>query len=322
MPKLTLSVRMAAGSILVLSVAHILFWFTLAVTARSDASGSYPYNLLSRVAFAFSAAGLFGLAVGIGIFFARNWARIGALVIGALVALFGAFGVLALVMLSFGALSLGLGVEIPQKSALVRAGIVYFLSFALALWWIFLFSRRSVAAQFVGSQPIAVSAASTKKSACPPPIALLAWLMILSSALSAVSWPLILGKIPAMLFTHIFTAQASKFIWAANILLFLACGIGLLRLQRWSYTATISIHLFWLVSLFVSQLSANYGAYTRSCISTLQLGATYPVLDHLHFPQWVSAVATAVPTALLIAGLFYYRRAFLLTVQDSHHPPP
>lgn len=319
MPKLTPAVRMAAGSILVLSVAHILFWFRLAINARSDAPGSYPYNLFSPVAFAFSAAGLFGAAVAIGIFFARNWARLGALVIAALVAPFCAFGILVLVMLSFGAPSLGLEVEISQKGDLVLAGIVYSLSFALALWWIFLLSRKSVAAQFVGPQPIAMSAASPKKSACPPPIALLAWLMILSSSLSALSWPLILGKIPAMLFTHIFATEPSRLIWILNILLFAACAVGLLKLQRWSYDSTIALHLFWLVSLLVTQLSSNYEAYTRLCLNTLDLGETYPILNRVHFPQWISATATAIPTALLIAGLFYYRRSFLQAVQTSRH---
>src|SRR5262249_22036861 len=146
--------------------------------------------------------------------------------------------------------------------------------------------------------------------ACPPPIALLAWLMIVSSALSAVSWPLILGRIPAMLFTHIFSPQASLWIWIANILFFLLCGIGLLKLQHWSYTGTIALHVFWLASPFVSQLSPQYPAYLQNCLSALEIQENYPGLNLLRFPQWISAVITALPTALLIAGLFYYRRSF------------
>lgn len=320
MPKLALSVRIAAGSILLLSVAHILFWFTLAIDARSDVTGSYPYNLLSPVAFAFSAAGLFGVAVAIGIFFARNWARIGALVIAGLVAVFCAFGVLALVMLSFGVLSLGLGVEIPQKSDLARSVIVYSLSFALALWWIFLFSRKSVAAQFWGSQPIDASAASSTKSTCPPPIALLAWLMIVSAALSAISWPIIFGRIPAMLFARVYPIQTSKWIWAANIFLFLLCGVGLLRLYRWSYDATIVLHVFWTVSLFFSQLSPNYPGYIRECLLALEFPSTINDPTAFVFPYWLTAILSVVPTFLLVVGLFYYRRGFLQAVEDSRRP--
>jgi len=109
-------------------------------------------------------------------------------------------------------------------------------------------------------------------------------------------------------------------IWLANILLFAACGIGLLKLQRWSYDGTIALHLFWLVSLLTSQLSSNYQTYTLLCLKILDLGEAYPVLNRMHFPRWVSATTTAIPTALLIAGLFYYRRSFLQAVQTSRHP--
>jgi hypothetical protein len=132
--------------------------------------------------------------------------------------------------------------------------------------------------------------------------------MIASGALSAISWPLLLGKIPAMLFTHIFAAKASHWIWGVNTFLFLVCGIGLLKLQRWSYPATIALHVFWLVSLFVSQISPLYNRYISLCLSTLSAPNSYISLGMNRFPQWVSAILTAIPTALLIAGLFYYRR--------------
>jgi hypothetical protein len=321
MSRLALSVRIAAGSILLLSVVHILFWLTLAVASHSEFPAGYPYDLFFPIALTFAAAGLSGIVVGVGIFRARSWARIAALGLAALVALFCAFAMLVSVAVTFVPLAAGLGVEatVASTSELMRLALVYLVVLSVSVWWIFLFSRKTVAAQFFAGAVYAPSA-DPKKPSCPPPIALLAWLMIFSSALSAASWPLILGRIPAMLFTHIFSVQMSKFIWAANILLFLACGIGLLKLQRRSYDATVTLHFFWLVSLLVTQLSANYDAYTRLCITTLQLAEAYPMLNHLHFPRWVSAVATALPTALLIAGLFYYRPAFLKAVQDSQHP--
>ncbi|HLZ12985.1 MAG TPA: hypothetical protein VKP58_10380 [Candidatus Acidoferrum sp.] len=319
MPKLTLSVRLAAASILLLSLLHAVFWALLAYSAHSGLPPSFPYNYVFPVLCVFSAAGLPGVIIGAGIFRLQNWARVAALVIAALVALFCAFALLVLFIVSFGLLSAGPGVEIPEKSDLLRVGLFYFFIFALAVWWILLFSRKSVAAQFSAAAP-ADARAIPKKAACPPPIALLAWLMIISSALSALSWPLILGKIPAMLFTHIFAPDPSRLIWIANILLFAVCGIGLLKLQRWSYTSTIALHLFWLVSLLVTQLSSNYDAYTRICLNTLALADAYPVLNHIHFPQWISASSTALPTALLLAGLFYCRRSFLEAVQNSRHP--
>ena len=269
---------------------------------------------------AFSLAGIAGVLISIGLFRARNSARIATLVLGALVAFFSAIGVLAACVALFGFLSLGLGIEIPTTKGgyYFSLLLIYALIFGLALWWIILFSRKSVAAQFSSNtDPSAPS--SIKKPACPPPIALLGWLMILTAALSALSWPLIFAKIPAMLFTHVFSLETSKWIWAANILLFLVCGIGLLKLQRWSYTSTIVIHAFWLVSLFVSQLSPQFPTYLANCYATLQLDQTATYFIHFNFPLWVSAIFTAIPTILLIAGLFYYRPSFLKAVADSRH---
>lgn len=142
--------------------------------------------------------------------------------------------------------------------------------------------------------------------------------MIISSGLSGLSWPLIVGKIPAMLFTHVFSMASSKWIWAANIVLFLVCGIGLLKLQRWSYTGTIALHIFWLVSMFVSQMSPLYDSYLRLCLNALEIPQTYPELSLPRFSPWLTATVSAIPAALLIAGLFYYRRSFLKAAEDSH----
>jgi hypothetical protein len=197
----------------------------------------------------------------------------------------------------------------------LRALLIYFFVFLITGWWIILFSRQKVAAQFSSNASSALP--STKAPSCPPQISLLAWLMIASGALSAISWPLILGKIPAMLFTHIFSAQASRWIWGVNTVLFLACGIGLLKLQRWSYSGTIALHVFWLLSLFFTQLSPLYNRYLSICLGALSVPDTYISLGIDRLPQWVSVLFSAIPTALLIAGLFYYRPAFVRAVDDS-----
>jgi hypothetical protein len=316
MPKLTLPVRIAAGSILLFSLAHIIFWGMLAFSARANLPDTFLYSYFLPILCIFSAAGLFGAIVAVGIFRARNWARVAALVLAALIAFFCIFAILALAVMALGSFSMGLGIEIPQKSDLTRIALAYFFIFSLAFSWIILFSRKSVAAQFSASTT-ALDQTIPARPACPPPIRLLAWLMIFSSALSALSWPLILGRIPAMLFTHIFSAQTSKWIWAANILLFTVCGIGLLKLQRWSYSATIALHAFWLVSLLFTQLSPTYEQYMNQCLDALELSQTYPALTHFRFPQWLSALTTAIPTALLIVGLLYYRRAFLKAAGET-----
>jgi len=319
MTKLSLAVRVAAGSIVALSVIHIVFWAWLALAARSADSSEFHFGYVFPVLCVFSAAGFPGIVVGAGLFRPQNWARVAALVISVLVGCFCALSVLALLIVSFGGLSLGLGVEIPQKSDLLRVAVIYFLIFAVAVWWLVVFSRKSVAAQFSSSNGAKLEDAR-KKPACPPPIALLAWLIIISSALSAISWPLIFGRIPAMLFTRVYPIQTSQWIWAANILLFLLCGVGLLKLQRWSYDSTILLHVFWTVSLFFSRLSPGYPGYIRQCLLALEFPSTINDPTAFVFPYWLTAIVSVVPTFLLVVGLFYYRRGFLQAVQNSRHP--
>lgn len=318
---LTPAVRVAATSILLLSIVHIFFWALLAITLRTDLPSEFPYNYFVPIMSVISGAGLLGVFVSVGIFRACNWARIAAIALAAIAAFFCALGMLMPLLVVFGGLplaDLGLDIHVAQKNDFVRLFLIYLFVFSLAIWWIFLFSKKSVAIQF-SPNAAAAAPAAPKKPACPPAIALLAWLMIISSTLSAISWPLILGRIPAMLFTHIYYQPASNWIWAINLILFLACGIGLLKLKRWSYTATIVLHTFWLVSLLVSQFSPLYDQYMRICLDALEINQNYPGLNLIRFPQWIAAVTTAIPTLLLIIGLFYYRILFLKAVADSRH---
>ncbi len=322
MPKLSLSVRISAYSICALSFFHVLFWAYLAHSIEGSFLPGFPNFAVAPMLWVFSLVGFIGIAIGVAILSRKSWARVAALVLAALVACFCAFGGLLLTPIALRIIGGGFGMAESSEDRNAYAGLalIYFAILALACWWIYALSRRDAAAQFAQSDSPAANLAA-KRLACPPPIALLAWLMVASALLSGASWRLILGKIPAMLFNHIFSNGPSKWIWIVNIVLFLVCGIGLLRLQRWSYTGAIALHVFWLISIFVTQMSANYETYTRTCVDALNLGEAYPVLNRLHFSPWIAATFTALPTSLLIAGIFYYRRSFLQAVRDSHRSP-
>src|SRR3981189_3339980 len=167
MPSLTPAVRVAATSILLLSLVHIFFWAMLAITIQSEAPNEFPYTYFAPLFCVIAAAGFLGIAVGTGIFYAKQWARIAALALAALVAFFCAFAMLVSAAVVFGPLAAGLGGD------LVRLALVYLFIFSLSIWWIFLFSRKSVAAQFSASA-VSVAPAGPKKPSCPPSIALLA----------------------------------------------------------------------------------------------------------------------------------------------------
>lgn len=315
MPRLSTSVRIAAGSILFLSLAHIVSWGLLAFGVF-DTGLNGQYAMLSFALCLITLGGFAGVLVAVGIFKRKNWARVAALTLAALVACVCTFAVVVLCALLYVGPNLISNLIGDFSGGLIRLIFLYLFVLCLAIWWLSLLSRPRIAEQFAGESDGDHSAA-LKKPVCPPPIALLAWLMIVSAVLSALCGLLVDGAIPAMLFTHIFSAHASQWIWTINIAILLLCGIGLLRLLRWSYSVTIAFHVFWLVSIFVSQISPLYEKYLGMCLKTLMLPESYVSLGISRFPHWVSAFATAIPTALLIVGLFYYRPAFLKAAAES-----
>ena len=319
MPKLSLAVRFAASSILLLSFVHIAFWALMGFWVHLMGINGNQFTILYVAIGVISVGGFAGVAIVVGVLKAKNWARLGALALGGVSAFISAFALFVLFLLiAIGSPSFGLLTNLVEdnRGGFVKLGLVYLFVFSLAVWWIVLFSRKSVVAQFSSGAEARIPLTASKP-VCPPPIALLAWLSIISSALAAFSWPLIFGRIPAMLFTRVYPIQTSQWIWAANILLFLLCGVGLLKLYRWSYDATIVLHVFWTVSLFFSQFSPNYPGYIRECLLALEFPSTINDPTAFVFPYWLTAILSVVPTFLLVVGLFYYRRSFLRAAAEA-----
>src|SRR5215813_14143573 len=129
MPKLSLSVRFAAASVLGLSVVHVLFWIAVAVALRA-LPRSYPDTLLFPVSCIFSAVGLTGVFVAVGLFRVRSWARIAALVLAALAAAYCALGLLALLLVRVAGTAASLGIEVSADSEryFVGLGVAYFVA--------------------------------------------------------------------------------------------------------------------------------------------------------------------------------------------------
>ena len=177
MPRLSTSVRIAATSVLLLSVLHTIFWGYMAFSLRAQLPSEFPYNYIFPVMTLFSVIGLIGVFVGLGLFNGRNWARIATLALAAVGAFFCVFAIAVIFGLLFipgSTTELGL-----HRDDSLRVILIYLLVFLVTVWWIILFSRQSVAAQFASNASSALP--SAKEPACPPPIALLALRFFLRS---------------------------------------------------------------------------------------------------------------------------------------------
>jgi hypothetical protein len=256
----------------------------------------------------FVGVAIFGLVTGIGLIRLRNWARLSALIFAAVSALFSAFGVVLILLIALPAQP---GAPAATMSA-VRGFLAafYALPLLIAIWWLILFNRAGVKAQFAGTALPADSQVPRKPAL---PLTILAWLFIVSTVLSA---PLLLwsSHMPAFVFGHAIHGVAGKLIVALNSLLLAATGIGILQRKAWSYPLLIGSQLFWLASGIVTLLTPNHRA--------VMAAATAEMVGAMHLPQSASQpdylrngefgiVFGIVYVAAVLGIALYYRARFL-----------
>ena len=256
----------------------------------------------------------FGIATGIGLILLKNWARISVLIWGGFSVFFGVVGIPIILFMSFpptpGAPSL------PATSMqMVRLflAFMYGLPLIVGLWWLILFNRKSVKAQFKGSST-GLDPSVPQKPRCPIPVTVLAWLYI-SSILNLLFLPFLSFRVPVFLFGRVLPGRVASAVLILSCLAFFVSGLGLLKLKPWSYSLTIGLQVFWLASTAVSVLSPNYNAVMDSFLKEMQASLHLPEtqFSHANFAHhygWAVALGPLLAGAIL-GLLVYYRPRFL-----------
>src|SRR3984893_1513545 len=136
----------------------------------------------------FSGLAVFGIFTGVGVLRLKNWARISALVWSGITAAICGFG---LAFLAFIPLPIPASSPTPVSiMTLVRVttGLFYAVPLVIAIWWLILFNRKAISAQFVASGvdiPLDASGFPTQttsdaRPALPLPITVVAVFLLLS----------------------------------------------------------------------------------------------------------------------------------------------
>ena len=257
---------------------------------------------------------LFGIATGIGLIYLRNWARISILIWGGMLVFFGAIGIPIAFLMPIPPTP-----NVPDLPAASMQAVrliflaMYGMPLLIGIWWLILFNRKTVKAQFAGATGSA-DPAVPRKPVCPLPIAVLAWFYV-SSILNLLFLPFLSFHVPVFVFGRVLPGRMALTVLILNCLAFFVCGVGLLKLKPWSYSLTIGLQVFWLANTFVSMLSPNYNAVMDSFLKEMQAS--------LHLPETQFSPANlardygwTVVLGLLFAGailglLVYYRPRFL-----------
>jgi hypothetical protein len=257
---------------------------------------------------------LFGIATGIGLIYLRKWARISILIWAGFCAFFGVIGIPIVLLMPFSPTPNA--ANLPAEGMGLFRGIllmIYGVPLLIGMWWLILFNRKSVKAQFAG-MTVSADPGLPRKPACPRPIVVLAWFYV-ASVLNLLFLPLLPFHVPLMVFGYVLPGSAGKMVLIITSLAFTIAGIGLLKLKPWSYSLTISLQLFWLASGVVSALTPNYGAVMDSYMKEVQASFHLPetAASPFNFAQhydWMMVGGLVLGGAIL-GLLVFYRPRFL-----------
>jgi hypothetical protein len=303
------------GSVLVL--LGTAFGFLAVLTLLKSQAGPALPSLARATAegtmVLFFGLAILGIFTGVGVLRLKNWARISVLVWSGVTAAICAF---ILAFLAFIPFPVPPNAGTPSNMAtLVRlsTALVYGLPLAIAVWWLILFSRKTIAAQFetgIGNpldpSGFPVEPTSASKPTLPLPITVLAVFLLFSS----LSVFLIFLHLPVLFFAHALRGPVGTVAWITTCLLSTAAGIGLLRRKLWSYWLTLGLQLLWLLSGVVTLTSPKYPDLMHEAMSSMTFSTTpypeYPIERLRTF----SYAGLAFPIFILIL-LLWYRSRFL-----------
>jgi hypothetical protein len=277
----------------------------------------------------FFSIAIWGAFSGVGLIRFRNWARISVLIWAGVA---GPACLLIVAMMAF--IPLPTPQESVISSAFIRLIVVIFYGapLAIAVWWLILFTRPRIVAQFkataagasgdpFSSIPVtasfdgngapiayAVPAPIRPASGIPVPIIVLACFFLLS-ALSI--FFIFFMHMPAMVFGHAFTGLTGSVVYSTWCLLYAIAGIGMLRRVPWAYSVAIGVQILGIVSGIMTLLNPNFDELMRRAMSSMKMPApdVYQIQSMTHL-RGFSFIGLLFPLAIL-GLLAYYRPQFL-----------
>jgi hypothetical protein len=280
------------------------------------------HAVMQLMLFFFLGIAILGIFTGVGLIQLKNWARISTLIYAGVSSLFSALFMLLLMVVPIPTAPN----QPPEVAHLTRIFVVavYGVPLALGVWWLILFNRKAVVAQFsaVGGQLLtgtgmqagptgaAYNPAQIESPSCPIPITVVAVFSLLSS-LSLLF--VIFRHSPLFLFGHAIAGIPGKAVYALSCGLHLATGIGLLRLKAWSFPLTLALQVFWFFSTAVTMLSSTYEQHLRETLASSPMTSNP---NYFHMMRYISLGSLLIPV-ITIGVLIYYGGRFLRAAEAS-----
>jgi hypothetical protein len=257
------------------------------------------------------------IVAGVQVIRLRNWARIALLVVAGGALLFGTVG-LGVIFVTIYFTPADPTVSKPLLASVLA--FIYGLPILVAVWWIFVFTRRSVVSQFHAATAARMESTRTSASPlnnpeCPLAIRIVGWYLA-SFVLFLPVLPFISSRIPAYYFGHVFHGPAAICMHFISFAVLAIPGIGLLLLKRWSWPLAVVTQLLFSLNCVVIAFSSSFESNLRSMYD--DLGVPAPLAPEtaalLREMRWVFLTSVVMPLTILIF-LCIYRRPFYFAAE-------
>lgn len=292
----------------------------------------------------FLALAIFGIFVGANIFRRRNWARISVLIWGGLMTFFSAITiVVTLLVLTYLPPTMPNAGEAAPVLAVMKwvMALFYAIPLGVGIWWLILFTRKAVVEEFsplavrlhpgktldasgFPQEPPAAPAYVPGGPTCPLPLIIIAGLDIFSGAstLTILIIPYSLFRsIPIFLFGHVFYGGASMAFLSLLGIVYLVCGIGIIKLKPWALDPLIWCKVLFTISGVVSIMNPQFMPTMKEAIAKMMPANpeipvnVFPFSDtYLKYMMGFGFVFAGAMLAILIL----YRKRFLEAARAKH----
>ena len=262
-----------------------------------------------------------GIATAVGILRLRNWARISILVISGI----------AVAMLLFSGLSMLLIVPMLRREPGMPAGAIAVFAaieliflcvpLGIAIWWLVLFCRRSVRAQFgKGVQsavlhPIDAKAVPIVAMAEPPrsfarkiPVStvVIAVFLLVGVAFAGLTVPLVIRmSSPSLLFGVLIRGRGGLVAIIVIAAIQLVLGIALLRRKTWSLDATVAYVVVVTLNGVLFLVSNSREAYFKVILSNYEAPPGLPPDFFPHLMRTIVSSSMAFGILLNFVALYF-----------------
>ena len=251
--------------------------------ARAIVSITWLFLLLVAIFFVF---------VGANILRRRNWARISILIWGGLMVFFSAITIAAtLLIMDKLPASMPNAAEAAPFMAVFKwvMALLYAIPFGVGIWWLVLFTRKSVVEEFnplyarlhpgktldasgFPQEPPPPPSYVPGGPACPLPLLIIAGLDIFSGAsmLTILVIPYsFLSSIPIFLFGHAFYGGFSLVFLTLLGVVYAVCGVGIIKLKPWALDPLIWCKAIFTLSGLVTFLNPHFIPMMKEAITKM-----------------------------------------------------